>query len=445
MAVALSEVASVTITSESAAVTQAGFGVPLILSANAAFSERVRTYSTLTALSADFASSTVEYQAVTEMFSQSPRPPVVRIGRLTNKPTQKFTLTPVAVHSATYAFKVRKASGSLQTVTYTADSGTTATEICDGLRTAYAALSPVITGLTATGTATLILTADTAGAWFAIESTNSPVENLLVVQDHNTSDISGSLDAILLENADFYSVHHLYNSYEDLIEIATWVQSNNKVAVLSTSDTAVSTLALGSDTTTVAYSLKNSARTRAMLLYHENSGAFLDCALAGMCLPKTPGTETWMGKQLTLTEGASNLTGTQVTNLKAKHAGYFTECGGINITFQGKVSSGAYLDNTRLQDWVVSRIQEGIVAVIAANDKIPYTDQGINLIYTVVDSVLDEGVTNGGIAAGYTVTVPKVADVSDADKTSRTLNNVAFSYTATGAIHSVNVSGTASV
>ena len=443
MAAPLSEIATVTVTSESAAVTQEGFGIPLILSANAAFSERVRSYSDLTSLSADFASTTVEYQAARELFAQSPRPQVIYIGRRANKPTQRWAITPVVGNSTTYKLKIRSAAGTLTECSYTSDGSATMAEIIAGLKTEIDALS---LGVTVSDQTTYMrIVANSAGAWFAVESTTSPIENLLVKQDHADPGLSADLDAIKLENDGWYAVHSLYNSQAEIEAIATWVESNGKVFVAQTQDTNVISVSSGSDSSSVAYSLKNSARTRTALLYHENTGAFLDCALSGKCLPATPGTETWAHKQLTLTEGASNLTSTHITNAKAKNCGYFVTVGGLNVTFEGKVSSGTYLDVTRIKDWLEARMQEGIVALAASSDKVPYTDAGINLVAAVVRAVLEEGERNGAIASGWTVTVPRVSTVSSADKTARTLNNVKFDCVLTGAIQKMNVSGTASV
>jgi hypothetical protein len=79
--------------------------------------------------------------------------------------------------------------------------------------------------------------------------------------------------------------------------------------------------------------------------------------------------------------------------------------------------------------------------------KIPYTAKGIAVIEGAVRQVLKQASLPPieGINPDFEVIVPDIADVPDADKSTRTLNNVQFNATLTGAIHKVNLQGTISV
>ena len=59
----LSEIITITITKNTRTVARAGFGIPLILSHAPTWTERVRSYTSLTGLAADFISTTPEYKA----------------------------------------------------------------------------------------------------------------------------------------------------------------------------------------------------------------------------------------------------------------------------------------------------------------------------------------------------------------------------------------------
>jgi hypothetical protein len=385
----------------------------------------------------DFATTTPEYLAAREMLAQTPRPKQVKVGRLVNKPTPVWTLTPNAVNNAVYKFKVDGTEYSI-----TADSTATAAEIVTALKGAIS-----VADLVEGGTTTLTLTGNAAGVFHSIESTTSPIENLKIAMTHTTSNISDDLDAIALEDNDWYAIINLFNSTADAAAIATWAQSNQKVFVCQTQETDVISLASGSDTTSIAYSLKNSNRTRTMLVYHGNNGAFLGAAIAGRCLPTDPGTETWAFKPISLTAGVSTLTSTHRTNLRAKKCGFFNAIGGVGATFDGKTSgsSDTYMDVIRLNDETTVRIQEALVNLALSVDKIPYTNKGIFRVVSAIKAVLEHQEKKGAIAAGWAVQAPDIADVSTADKTTRTLNNVKYDYVVTGAIQSMNVSGVASV
>jgi len=444
VAAPLTEIAVVQVTSEGTAVTQAGFGYGLVLSANAAFAERVRSYASLTEGAVDFATTTVEYQAIAEHFAQSPRPTKVYVGRRANKPTMRWAVTPVVGNTTTYKLKFRSAAQTSYTeAEYVSDGTATMAEIIAGLKADIDAAGLALT--VSDQTTFMRIVANTAGDWFAFESTTSPIENLKVVQDHADPGLAADLDAIFLENSEWYAVHSLYNSTAEVTAIASWVQSNERAFIAQSQETSIISVSSGSDTTSIAYVLKNAGRTRTMLMYHENNAAFLDTAISGRCLPEDPGTETWAHKPLTLTEGASTLTSTHITNLKAKNCGYFTTIGGVNATFEGKVSSGSYMDVIRLNDETVARMQEALVTLATSSTKIPYTQEGIFAVAAQVKGVLERAERKGAIAAGWKVTVPNIADVPTADKTSRTLNNVKFDYTVTGAIQKMTVSGVARV
>src|SRR5690606_13828922 len=78
----ISDIVSVTITRETPILTQVGFGTLMILGTNKVFNERIKFYSELEELTDDgFATTSQEYIAANSVFSQSPRPRSLAIGR----------------------------------------------------------------------------------------------------------------------------------------------------------------------------------------------------------------------------------------------------------------------------------------------------------------------------------------------------------------------------
>jgi hypothetical protein len=103
--------------------TQAGFGVPLLLSYNAAGfgSERARLYSGYDEVIADFPSITgPEALWAAAVFGQSKRPPLVAIGRGALPPTQRYLIAAVAATAGeTYALDVKGDGVTTTTVSVT--------------------------------------------------------------------------------------------------------------------------------------------------------------------------------------------------------------------------------------------------------------------------------------------------------------------------------------
>jgi hypothetical protein len=109
----LADIVNVSFTLSNPGVTAAGFGIPLIVSHTAAWAERTRTYSSLTAVGADFGAATPEYLAAQKMFAQTTGLQKLMIGRAANKPTQQYDVgTNSQVANAVYKLRVAADNGS---------------------------------------------------------------------------------------------------------------------------------------------------------------------------------------------------------------------------------------------------------------------------------------------------------------------------------------------
>lgn len=81
MADNLSDIVQITITKETTAIDTASFNIPMILTEDATFSERVRQYSSITALAEDFDSQSDVYAMASRLFGdQGSRPAYVLVG-----------------------------------------------------------------------------------------------------------------------------------------------------------------------------------------------------------------------------------------------------------------------------------------------------------------------------------------------------------------------------
>jgi hypothetical protein len=152
----IDDIANVTITRANVTPSRDGFGTPMVLVHHALNNDRVRTYSSLTAMAGDgHRSHDPAYKAAASLFSQTPRPRTVKVGRRASAPTQIIRLTPVSPSaSEVYSLEVDGLA-----VTVTADASPTVAEVCTLLQAALAALADVdaivATGATTTGIQTL--------------------------------------------------------------------------------------------------------------------------------------------------------------------------------------------------------------------------------------------------------------------------------------------------
>jgi hypothetical protein len=438
MADALSDVVDVSITSQTSGVEQAGFGTEMILSAEATFPERVRTYETPAEGAVDFVAGTATRQMIDRTFGQTPRPPFVKVGRLANKPTQKWTVTPVAVDSTAYKFKWNGVEYS-----FTSGVGTTTTLITTGLK----ALINGIVGVTATatGTTAMIVTANAPGNFNSLEIETKYLSLMSIVQDHADPGVTADLDAILLEDDEWFSVVNAYNSKAMALAIAVWAEANKKEFIAQTQDSETIQVAVGSGND-FAKAVQTAAYRFTSAWYHPATSAFLDAGINGRMLPVQPGTGTFKFKTIAGVD-AVKLNGTQKANLLARYANSYYRKGGKNITFEGKTGSNEFIDNVIFAEWLRARIAEDVYQGISTPDKVPMDDAGIALAEGRVQARLWEGVRIGGLlrSPAPKTTVPKRSELNITDVANRYLNEIRFEAYLAGAIHKVKVAGVLSL
>lgn len=92
----LSDIVNVQITRDTQTVSEAGFGTLMILGTHKRFNDRIRFYTSLSGVAADFESTDLEYIAAQEAFSQALSPQQIAIGRRTVNNASVFVETAMA-------------------------------------------------------------------------------------------------------------------------------------------------------------------------------------------------------------------------------------------------------------------------------------------------------------------------------------------------------------
>lgn len=428
----LDQIVNVEITLGSKSVTRAGFGTPLVLGPNADFGpDIIRTYTNLPGVTEDFETTDEEYIWAQRLFSQEKKPKQIMIGKRGTQVAQVETLTPTVQNSTLYRVSIDGVDYE-----YTSDSDATEGEIVAGLLA-------LINGdanckMTASGTTTLILTADNAGQAHLVSAT----PNLAIVHTTANHGVVEDIQAIQQVNDDWYCLILTSRVDFDILQAAAFIEAVRKIFIAATEEASIKT----SSTTDLGSTLKGKSYKRTALLWSGDEESGPDAAWSGRKLPTDPGSEQWRFANLSgITP--DKLTATEQANLDFKNVNHYTTVGGVGIVQKGKMAGGQWIDVTRFLDWFTARVQEGIYGLLVAVEKVPYTDGGVTSLEAIVRAKIEEGIRVGGISRedGYTVVSQKVADVNPQDRQDRIFPDIEFEFRLAGAIGEVTVKGFVSV
>jgi Protein of unknown function (DUF3383) len=430
-----SEVVTTTIEIKDAAVSQEGFGTPLIAGYHTFWPELVRTFSdpdemTIAPLSMPLTHPI--YLAARALKSQKPCPPQFKVGRRAGTITHIARLTP----STPVAGEVYKLDVNGSTLSVTADESSGVSEITEELADAITALS----GIDAADASTHVTaTSETPGEIPRYENLSSNLDYQDMTADPTTG-IATDLAAIRAYDADWYGLLLDSNSKAEILAAAVWAESQRVLFFVSTADADAKDGGVSDD---LLSQLSTAGYHRTIALYHHRPTQYAAAAWAGRMLPKAPGSATWANKSLAAVD-KTPLSDSERGALKAKKGNYYVDVKGVGFTLDGRAASGRYIDITHGMDWFDARVVERIVALLANNDKVPYTDKGVELPRVQVQGQILEGIASTLIDGDspWSVTVPKVASVNPNDRIARTLPDVKFSFVLQGAVHKVQIVGT---
>jgi len=248
----------------------------------------------------------------------------------------------------------------------------------------------------------------------------------------------------------FYGIHITeFRDLEDVNAAVQWAEANEKLFCFEYTDYE-------------SFPVTNTNYYRSLGIYAGEADGYaaeeqpaenqyLALAWMAKCFGYDPGTETWNLKELA-TVVPSAIDSQKKKELSEKHVNTFLRYAGSNVTVGGYTLAGEWIDVIRFRDWLKAEMQANVFNVLKLNRKVPFTDAGIGLIEGKMQETLAKGQTLGGIAEteydssdneipGYTVTVPKASDLTEAERKSRKLTGCRYTARLAGAIHAVEIEG----
>jgi len=290
------------------------------------------------------------------------------------------------------------------------------------------------------------LAAPAVNAWAkAVFAQQAGVENVIVgLIDPLDADLTASLDAI--EAADptaFYIVNVESRLDADILLLAAWTESREKIAIAQTSSADL----LAGTPGNIGLLLQAANYNRTALIYHDDDTEYLDggwsSIIGGFNLDGPAGVGTAFGKTVSGVPFDA-VSSTEADNIYGANANLYGRNLGLSFTSKGTMASGRFIDVQTSLDWVKTRLEEDLLTLLTSTPtKIPYTDAGIALCGNSAQAVLERGVTAGHFTADGplgppSVTLPLRRNIANAKIQARELEFQAQA-TLAGAIQKVEL------
>ena len=185
---------------------------------------------------------------------------------------------------------------------------------------------------------------------------------------------------------------------------------------------------------------------RTVAFVYGGDSLYPECALIGATAGKEAGSITYKN---TILKGIEPevLTDEQIDGIHDAGGLCFVTKAGDNVTSEGKVMSGEYIDIIDSKDWIISEIVYNTQKLLNTMPKVPYTNKGIAMLETQCVNVLKQAYENGMIADNdeglpdYSTSYALRNEVSAADRIERKYLQGKFTFGLAGAIHQVHVDG----
>jgi hypothetical protein len=418
----LDQIVEVNIDLRTSAIVVAGYSLPLFLGLHKGFTGRYKEYGSISAVATDFSTVSNEYKAATAFFSQNPSVNKIAIGR---QDSTTVTYTPVITGVVAPYTVILNGTIFL----YISAEDDTAADVVTGMITAINAGSEPVT---ASGTTTLVLTADVSGTAFTVKSTAN------MTPAYATSEsLTDALIAVQNSSNAWYGITGYSHVKADQIEMGAFALATAKFYATSSSDVNIIDKTLEEDTTSIAVAEKDLGNTRHTVMYSGSDTLYPECALLGGRFVPDAGKETFKFKQL---QGipVDNLDDNQVANAQAKNCNFYIEVAGNNIFAEGVTSEGTFCDIIRDTDIFKSRLQVSTFSQFVNNPKIAFTNNGIATIEGIIRSEVSKAISDGILAddTPVVISVPKSNEVPVNDRALRKLTGITVTARIAGAIHS---------
>lgn len=272
--------------------------------------------------------------------------------------------------------------------------------------------------------------------------------------------MKAALDAIYDADGDWYwlCVETALRDDASLDGLIEWAEAKNKLAVIDSNDVLHETQG---DTTCISARHKGTVE-RSAVFYHTDSDEHCAFALAASLgtrnFDEANGAYTAKFKRLRgvtpINKGSAAvqaITGFTPQLGQSETAGHmantYIDIGGRDFVVEGStLTANVFIDEIHATDWIIARTEEEALAILLNNDRVPFTDAGMEQLASAARTVMRQAFRAGIVAddldpatglyePAVTITVPSVFDVPEAQRKARIAPAIAVTFRYAGAVH----------
>lgn len=284
--------------------------------------------------------------------------------------------------------------------------------------------------------------------YYTLDSTPTAAEliaQLDLIHDYDPDWYFVTIDAPLRDTAAAYG-------------LITWVEAKNKIAII---DSNSADLQNPANTTNIAAVHKGTVE-RTAIFYHTDAAEWGAFALAAIL-----GTRNFDNSNSAYTAKYKRLKGVAPLNLASSKitaitgflpevgqsdaSGHMANCqidiGGQDFVVEGStLTPNVFLDEIHATDWIIARTEEQALGILLNNARVPFTDQGMEMLASAARTVMQLATRAGLVAVdldpltglyapAVEYTVPSVFSVPESQRKARIAPNIEVKFRYAGAVH----------
>lgn len=275
-----------------------------------------------------------------------------------------------------------------------------------------------------------------------------------------SAELQAQLDLLYASDSDWYflTVTSELRDVAATVGILVWTQAKNKLAIIDSNDADTENPA---DTTSLAAANKG-VYDRTAVFYHDDATAYPAASLVGYMQTRDfdeansaytakfktlPGIDAVNIGSAAVTAVTGFTPGEGQSEAVGHMANTYIDIGGSNFTVEGStLTANVFLDEIHTTDWIIARTEEEALGIMLNNPKIPFTDQGMQMLAGAVRTVMQQAVraklvaedldpVTGEYAPSVVITVPSVFDVPESQRKARIAPAIECRFRASGAVH----------